>query len=238
MEVTVLYFALLRDRAGSRVDTFILPEGSSISDLLTLVLEKRPALEKGLETSVYAVNREFAAAEDILHDGDEVAIFPPVSGGAGTSPPTIIRLIEDEFDLNEINRALVSETVGAICVFTGVVRAKTSGEGERVTSKIRYEAYREMALEKLQQVAEEMRDRWPSVEGIAIFHRLGTFEPGIPTVAVACSAGHRDTGVFEAAEFGIDRIKQIVPIWKQEQGPDGDRWIEGKYFPGKEDHHE
>jgi molybdopterin synthase catalytic subunit len=95
-----------------------------------------------------------------------------------------------------------------------------------------------MALEKLHQVAEEMRDRWPSVEGIAIFHRLGTFEPGVPTAAVACSAGHCDTGVFEASQYGIDRIKQIVPIWKQEQGPDGDRWIEGKYIPGEEDRHE
>ncbi|MBN1267085.1 MAG: molybdenum cofactor biosynthesis protein MoaE [Anaerolineales bacterium] len=235
MEVTVLYFALLRDRAGSRQDTFSLSEGACIADLLALILDRRPALEQGLKSAVYAVNREFAGLKDMLHDGDEIAVFPPVSGGMGDQPVTIVRLTEEAFDLNDINRALVSDEVGAICLFTGVVRAETSRGGKSTTTELHYEAYREMALEKMEQVTLEIRSRWPEVKGIAILHRLGDFEPGTPTVVTACSASHRDTGVFEAARYGIDRIKQIVPIWKQERGPDGEIWVEGGYIPGEED---
>ncbi|MCH7567421.1 MAG: molybdenum cofactor biosynthesis protein MoaE, partial [Nitrospirae bacterium] len=88
-----------------------------------------------------------------------------------------------------------------------------------------------MAEAKLQQVSDEIRKEWPAVEGIAIVQRLGHLEPGTPTVLIACSAGHRDTGVFEAARYGIDRLKQIVPIWKKEVGPSGEFWSEGEYRP-------
>jgi molybdopterin synthase catalytic subunit len=88
-----------------------------------------------------------------------------------------------------------------------------------------------MAETKLRQVAEEIRQRWPQVEGIAIVQRIGKLLPGTPTVLIACSAAHRDTGVFEAARYGIDRLKEIVPIWKKEVGPDGEEWIEGNYVP-------
>ena len=77
----------------------------------------------------------------------------------------------------------------------------------------------------------EIRERWPSVEGVAIVQRIGKLMPGTPTVLIACTAGHRDTGVFEAARYGIDRLKQIVPIWKKEVGPEGEEWVEGDYFP-------
>jgi molybdopterin synthase catalytic subunit len=92
-----------------------------------------------------------------------------------------------------------------------------------------------MAESKLAQVAQEIRDQWASVRGIAIVQRLGHLEPGTPTVMVACSAGHRDSGVFEAARYGIDRLKEIVPIWKKEVGPSGDFWVEGGYLPSEED---
>jgi molybdopterin synthase catalytic subunit len=88
-----------------------------------------------------------------------------------------------------------------------------------------------MAEEKMRQVADEIREKWEAVEGIAIVQRIGTLHPGTPTVLIACTAGHRDTGVFEAARYGIDRLKQIVPIWKKEVGPDGEEWGEGDYIP-------
>ena len=88
-----------------------------------------------------------------------------------------------------------------------------------------------MAEGKLKQVADEIRDRWPAIEGIAIIQRIGHLDAGTPTVAIACSAGHRNSGVFEAARYGIDRLKQIVPVWKKEVGPDGEVWIEGEYIP-------
>ena len=84
---------------------------------------------------------------------------------------------------------------------------------------------------EVEQVAEEIRGRWPSVEGIAIVQRIGKLYPGTPTIMIACSAGHRDTGVFDAARYGIDRLKKIVPIWKKEIGPGGQTWVEGVYIP-------
>ncbi|GBL18804.1 molybdopterin synthase catalytic subunit [Anaerolineaceae bacterium] len=92
-----------------------------------------------------------------------------------------------------------------------------------------------MAEEKMRQVADEIRARWPAVEGIAIVQRVGTLLPGTPTVLIACSAAHRDTGVFEAARYGIDRLKEIVPVWKKEVGPDGEQWLEGSYVPVRAD---
>jgi len=92
-----------------------------------------------------------------------------------------------------------------------------------------------MAEQKMHQVADEIRLRWPSVQGIAIIQRIGRLDPGTPTVLIACSAAHRDTGVFEAARYGIDRLKEIVPVWKREVSPDGQEWIEGSYIPGHQD---
>jgi len=85
------------------------------------------------------------------------------------------------------------------------------------------------------QVADEIRSQWPSVEGIVIIQRVGRLEPGTPTVLIACSAAHRDTGAFEAARYGIDRLKEIVPVWKKEISPDGETWVEGDYHPQKGD---
>jgi len=92
-----------------------------------------------------------------------------------------------------------------------------------------------MAETKMKQVAEEIRRRWPSIEGIAIVQRIGRLYPKTPTVLIACTAAHRDTGVFEAARYGIDRLKEIVPIWKKEVGPNGEFWVEGDYIPGAQD---
>ena len=92
-----------------------------------------------------------------------------------------------------------------------------------------------MAMEKMGQLANEIRERWPTVEGIAIVQRIGHLPAGTPTVLIACTAAHRDTGIFEAARYGIDRLKEIVPIWKKEIGPDGEIWVEGTYHPDRRD---
>jgi molybdopterin synthase catalytic subunit len=88
-----------------------------------------------------------------------------------------------------------------------------------------------MAEAKMMQVADEIRWRWPAVEGIGIVQRVGRLYPKTPTVLIVCTAAHRDTGVFEAARYGIDRLKEIVPIWKKEVGPKGEFWVEGEYIP-------
>jgi molybdopterin synthase catalytic subunit len=120
-------------------------------------------------------------------------------------------------------------------VFTGMVREETARDRPHRTTYLEYEAYPEMAREKMMQVAEEIRVRWPGVEGIGLVQRLGRLAPGTPTVLIACTAAHRDTGVFEAAKYGIDRLKQIVPVWKKEVGPEGEAWVEGTHHPTGED---
>jgi molybdopterin synthase catalytic subunit len=137
--------------------------------------------------------------------------------------------------LNNLLEKIVTPQTGAACVFTGVVRAETERGQARRTDHLFYEAYQPMAEAKMAQVAQEIRARWPTVVGILIVQRIGRLEPGTPTVLIACSAAHRDTGVFEAARYGIDRLKEIVPIWKKEVGLDGEEWIEGAYRPSAGD---
>jgi molybdopterin synthase catalytic subunit len=113
-----------------------------------------------------------------------------------------------------------------------MVRGETNKAGQPPqTEYLEYEAYTPMAEAKMQQVAAEIRERWPTVEGIAIIQRVGRLYPMTPTVLIACTAPHRDTGVFEAARYGIDRLKEIVPVWKKEVSPDGETWVEGEYRP-------
>lgn len=233
MNVRVLYFATLRQQVGLREESLVLTEGVTLDDLRRQLSQSRPALLASLPSAVASVNREFADGGRALHDGDEVGFFPPVSGGDNLpAGPTIFRLTESPLDLNELLADLVGPTVGAACVFTGLVRGQT---GEHETEHLEYEAYPAMAREKMEQVAQEIRARWPQVEGIAIVQRLGRLERGSPTVLIACTAAHRDSGVFEAARYGIDRLKEIVPIWKKDVGPAGEAWIEGSYHPGEQD---
>lgn len=144
--------------------------------------------------------------------------------------PTQIILTEDRIDLDQLVEQITRPNTGAAVIFSGMVRAETA-RTNRQTYHLEYEAYEEMARAKMVQVADEIREKWSSVVGIGIAHRVGILFPGTPTVLIACTAAHRDTGVFEAARYGIDRLKQIVPIWKKEVGPDGEEWIEGNYHP-------
>lgn len=235
MEVSVLYFATLRARLGIRRELVPLSDGATLGALKEQVARLHPELEVPLDSAVAAVNRNFARPEEILKEGDEVAFFPPVSGGAQDGPPTLLELTSEELDLNSLLRSLISPTTGAACVFTGVVRARTERGEPHDTQHLEYEAYESMAREKMVQVAAEMRARWPQVEGVALVQRIGRLEAGTPTVLVACTAAHRDSGVFEAARYGIDRLKEIVPIWKKEVGPSGEHWVEGEYHPTDRD---
>ena len=229
----VLFFATLRDNAGVRESDIEFPHGAHISDIKRLVLEKYPGLKKNMDSIIVALNHEFAFDEDIVPNGAEVAIFPPVSGGENgiVNYPTIISITSDEIDIDEIVAKITLSTTGAACLFTGTVRGLTSRGIERQTEYLEYEAYRVMAEKKLIQISEEIRTRWLDVEGVALVQRIGTLMPGTVSVIVACSSSHRDSGIFDATRYGIDRLKEIVPIWKKEVTKNGEEWIEGEYFP-------
>lgn len=145
--------------------------------------------------------------------------------------PTVFSITEDEIDLNDLLARITLTSTGAAAIFTGMVRGETTRGEEHQTEYLEYEAYIPMAEEKMKQVADEIRAKWRAVEGIAIVQRIGKLYPKTPTVLIACTAAHRDTGVFEAARYGIDRLKEIVPIWKKEVSPSGEFWVEGEYIP-------
>ncbi len=148
-----------------------------------------------------------------------------------TNHPTVFEITEDELDLDALLDAITLPSTGAAAIFTGMVRGVTTRGEAHETVYLEYEAYKPMAEAKMKQVADEIRERWPTIEGIAIVQRIGRLYPRTPTVLIACTAAHRDTGVFEAARYGIDRLKEIVPVWKKEVDINGEEWIEGDYIP-------
>lgn len=231
--ITLLFFAHLKEISGVNQETLELPAGATVKDLKLHLEREIPGFDKVLPTALVAINREFAADEDLIPENAEVAIFPPVSGGS--EMPTIFQITGEKLDLDALLETITLPTTGAAAIFTGMVRGITTRGSAHETVALEYEAYRPMAEAKMKQVADEIRARWPSIEGIAIVQRIGTLMPGTPTVMIACTAAHRDSGVFEAARYGIDRLKEIVPVWKKEILATGEAWIEGDYIPGKGD---
>lgn len=245
MEIEIRLFATLKDRAGSERIRVRLPgEPTTVAMLLEAVGADYPALAPALRSALVAVNRAFAGAETPVVAGDEVAIFPPVSGGQpplrggeGALPyPTYFAVTERPLDVEAIHVRLGGPEIGAVVSFTGFVRGRTQRDGlPPETLHLDYEAYESMAVDKMAQIAREIWARWPEVRGVALVQRLGRLGVGQTTTFVACAGAHRDVGVFEAARYGIDRLKEIVPVWKKEVGADSSVWVEGHYRPTERD---
>lgn len=233
----VLFFATLREKVGVREISIEITPGSHIIDIKQAVLEKYPAITQIMDTLIVALNHQFASDEDVVPNDSEIAMFPPVSGGEtnGEKYPTIIAVMDSEIDINEIVAQITLPTTGATCIFSGLVREVTHRRGEHQTKYLEYEAYRGMAELKLHQISQEIRSKWDYVEGIALVQRIGKLMPGEVSVVVAASSSHRDSGIFEATRYGIDRLKEIVTVWKREVSQDGEEWIEGEYFPHRGD---
>jgi len=223
MRVKVKLFARLREMAGTARLEVQLKEGATVSDMLAQLGTEFPRLGSVTTPVIVSVNQQFVSFEALLHDGDEVALFPPVSGGADS-----FRLTQDAIGVDEIVSSVVRPAMGAVAVFVGVVR--NSADGKPV-SALEYEAYEEMAIAKMRQIAEEARARWPQIGDVAIVQRVGHLEVGQLAVVIAVASPHRQEGCFEACRYAIDRLKQIVPIWKKEIGPLGEEWVEGEYVP-------
>ena len=208
MKVAVRLFAALRERAGTREAALELKEGASVDDVW-------PALGLGEEPSglVYAVNRAYVERGTPLADGDEVALIPPVSGGAFV-------LSGEPLSLERAAVEVASDGAGAIATFVGTTRARSRG---RDVIRLEYEAYEGMAEAEMERIAGALRDRHDVID-VAIHHRVGPVEIGETSVVIAVSAAHR-AAAFDACREAIDTLKQTVPLWKKELYVGGEEWI-------------
>lgn len=239
MQIQVFLFATLKDLVGqNRLTITLRDDHATVDAVREALIVLHPQLAANLKAAIAAINEEYAFAGDRVKEGDQVAFFPPVSGGDDSASPypEVFLLSDKPVDLDALLAQITVPATGALCVFSGVVRGETSsGKGLRQTERLEYEAYEPMAVAKMRQVAAEIRQKWALVQGIAIMQRVGTLEVGQNTVLIACSSGHRDEGCFEAARYGIDRLKEIVPVWKKEISADGSAWVEGHYLPTTQD---
>jgi len=236
MQIKVLLFATLKDIAGQKHLTLdITGQSTTVNGVRVKLIEQYPDIEANINAAIASLNEEFASGEESVKEGDEVAFFPPVSGGSGDQPE-IFLLPEEPINHDDLVASITTPATRAVCFFSGMVRGETAKEGHiPQTDYLEYEAYEPMAIAKMKQVAQEIRQQWPKVQGIAIVQRIGKLQVGQNTVLIACSSAHRNDGCFEAARYGIDRLKEIVPVWKKEVGPSGEAWIEGEYMPDAND---
>ena len=219
MKVNVRLFASLREIFKAPYLEVELPENATVADLVEVIREDAPHLGHGGRFHV-TINKEFVDMDAELHDGDEVAIFPPVGGGQEVKK---FRITTEPLSLDEVAGLVTAPEVGGIALFSGTVRGKTD---DIDTEYLEYEAYVEMAEAKLAEIGAEVQLKWPQVLDIAMVHRIGRVEVGESAVVIAVAAAHRD-GIFDACAYAIDRIKHIAPIWKKEVTPSGDFWVEG-----------
>jgi molybdopterin synthase catalytic subunit len=208
VQVTVRLFAMLRERAGAGSVDLELPDGARVEDALA----ELGSLAEGLPL-VMAVNREYAPEDQELAPGDELALIPPVSGGSGER---WARITSEPLSLESVARRVRDARAGAVVTFSGVTRD---------VEKLEYEAYAEMAAEKLQLIVDEAVERH-GLCAAAAEHRVGGVPLSEPSVVVAASAPHRGEAFAGAREI-IDRAKAEAPIWKREVEGEEGRWVEG-----------
>ena len=226
MQVRVLPFGILKESLGSDPFALDVPSGSSVADLLARLGVQAPAVESlGIAVSV---NAEYAARGQVLHENDEVGLLPPVSGGAAEAASSIkdVRLIREPIDAHALVAAAKQGEDGAVVVFDGIVRNNSRG---RQTLYLDYEAYEEMALKQMNELAAEAIPRF-GVRHITIVHRLGRLQVGETSVLIIVSSAHR-AQAYEASRWLIDTLKKTVPIWKKETFADGAVWAGGEPFP-------
>jgi MoaE-MoaD fusion protein len=217
VRVSVRLFAGLRERAGTDRLDVELPEGANVGDLLAAMAETPVGVLRPREC-VVAVNREYASADEPVSAGDEVALVPPVSGGAG--PVRHIRVTGEPLNLQALADAVRDPRAGGVVLFEGVTRE---------VPELDYEAYAEMAHDRLEQIAAEEAETH-GLTGVAIEHRTGTVPLSEPSVIVAASAPHRGEA-FAGARALIDRVKAEAPIWKVEVTAAGRARVEGTLPP-------
>lgn len=220
MQVTVLLFGPLREAAGAKTLEMRLPEGATVADLHARLAERFPAVEGLGDRLRIAVGRELAEPTAPLGEGAEVALLPPVSGGA-QGPPRRCTLSAEALDPAEVSARVAGPDAGGLVSFSGAVREHSRGHEIR---RLEYEAYAEMAEGEMERIAAEAAERFPGAR-VAIAHRVGALAVGELAVVVAAAAAHR-AEAFDAARYAIDALKERVPIWKKEVAADGAWWVD------------
>src|SRR6266853_2874004 len=227
MQVRVLFFGRLKDIVGRSEENAELSEGARVEDLFARYGRNFPELAQFRSSVVASVNQEFAEWRAPLSSGDEVAFLPPVSGGAISAgaavEENIYALTRKPIETAEIVEKLKAPPDGAVVVFEGIVRKHS---GNRATLYLEYKAYEAMAMAKMREIGEQMRQKF-SIRRFAMIHRLGKLEIGETSVLIAVCSAHR-AAAFDACRFAIDTLKSTVPIWKKEFFRDGAAWAEGE----------
>ena len=221
VQVRLLFFASIQDIVGARRIDVDIPSGSTVGVLLATLEQRYPRIAGYRSVLLTSVNEEYASSDTTIADGDEVAIFPPVSGGAVQSE--FYRITHEAIDARAIATQLTRPEAGAICIFEGIVRNNSKGKSTRY---LVYEGYETMALKKMEEIGGFVRQAW-DIDAVGIVHRLGHLDIGETSVAIIVTSAHRRAS-FDACEYAIDKLKKVVPIWKKEFFEDGEIWIEGQ----------
>lgn len=220
MRVSVLFFGFAHDLTGFEQEQLEVAPGESLGTLLRRYETRFPRLREIAGSLLAAVNQEVADPSRVLRDGDEVAFMPPVSGGVEDD---FYRITREPIPTHELASHLKAPEDGAVAVFEGIVRNHSRG---RSTLYLEYEAYEPMAVRKMEEIGREAKEKF-AIDRIGMIHRLGRLEIGETSVAIIVTSAHRRAAI-EACQFAIDRLKQIVPIWKKEFFADGAVWAEGE----------
>ncbi|HKT90222.1 MAG TPA: molybdenum cofactor biosynthesis protein MoaE [Candidatus Sulfotelmatobacter sp.] len=230
MRVRVLLFGMLKDIAGKPSDSMDLPDHACVRDVLARYESTIPRFKDSLPSLAFAVNQQYAKAETTLHDGDEVALLPPVSGGLDdvTKTESHASIVRYRINARQIRSTLSRPEDGAVAVFEGIVRNHSRG---RRTLYLDYEAYEDMALQEMESLAEQALKEF-KIRDVVIVHRLGRLEIGETSVLIAVASAHRGPA-FDACRWLIDTLKRKVPIWKKEFFEDGAVWADGEPFPAE-----
>ena len=223
MLIRVLFFGVLKEMAGIASDSLELPKGATLADALRHYESRIPRLKELLPSVAVSVNREYAVQDVALSEGDEVALLPPVSGGAPNAS-----IVRDRIDTQAVLQDLKAAADGAAVVFEGIVRDNTRG---RRTLYLEYEGYEPMALKTMEELVTDAKSRF-KVREIVVVHRLGRLEIGETSVLIVVASAHRGPA-FDACRWVIDTLKKIVPIWKKEFFEDGAVWADGEPFPAE-----
>jgi molybdopterin synthase catalytic subunit len=232
MRVQILPFGVLKDvLSHSSLD---LPARSTVGDLLAILgetLRQEPSAAALLTRIAVSVNEEYARPGQILQEGDQVGLLPPVSGGSGSLPekaekPILTGLTREPIPAEALVAAAKQGSDGAVVVFDGIVRNNTRGRG---TLYLDYEAYEEMAAKQVAALAEQAIERF-GVRAVLLVHRLGRLQIGETSVLIVVASAHRGAA-FDACRWLIDTLKKTVPIWKKETFVDGAVWADGEPFP-------